>query len=142
VSLVVRKFDFIDHTGDTGVIVYGKTLEELFQHAAEAFFEILTEPETIREQASLKISLEGNGLEELLVDWLNEFLFLFDTKGLLFRHFEINSLDEHRLKATVRGETYEEGRHPIKGVIKAVTYHQLKIRRERFFWKVQIIFDL
>jgi SHS2 domain-containing protein len=138
----VRKFEFIDHTGDTGVIVYGKNLEALFQHAAEAFFEILTDRGTIREQESLKLSLDGNGIEELLVDWLNEFLFLFDTKGLLFRHFEINTLDEHRLKATVRGETYEEERHPIKGVIKAVTYHQLKIRRERGLWKVQIIFDL
>ena len=137
----MRRFRFIDHTGDIGVVVYGRDLRELFVHAAQAFFQIITEPEKIREKKSEEISLDSNGSEELLVAWLNEFLFLFDTRGLLFRRFDLRQVNDNHLEATVWGEGYEQGRHPIKTVIKAVTYHQLEIKQEKGAWKTQIIFD-
>ena len=139
---MIKSFSFVNHTADVGVIVWGKSLPELFQHAAESFFHILTEPETIQEIETRTILVRANGIEELLVAWLNEFLFLFETEGLLFRQFVVDQLDSHHLKATAKGERYVEGRHPIKGVIKAVTYHQLQIQKEDGIWKTQIIYDL
>ncbi len=123
-------------------MVYGRNLPELFLHAAQAFFQILTEPKKIRERESQEISLESHGPEELLVSWLNEFLYLFDTQGLLFRRFELRQLNGRHLEATAWGEGYEEGYHPIKTGIKAVTFHQLQIQQEKGIWKTQIIFDL
>jgi SHS2 domain-containing protein len=137
-----NKFRFIDHTGDVGVVVFGRSLKELFKHAAESFFHILTELENIQEIKSRKVSLQAYGLEELIVDWLNEFIYLFDTQSLLFRRFEIEKLNNCSLEATVWGEKYEEGRHPIKTLIKAVTFHQLQIEEENGNWKAQLIFDL
>lgn len=137
----MRRFRFIDHTGDIGVVVYGRDLPELFRHAAQAFFQIITEPAKIQERESHKISLECNGREELLVTWLNEFLFLFETKGLLFSRFDLQIKNGQSLDAIVWGEEYAEGHHPIKTVIKAVTFHQLEIRQEKGIWKTQIIFD-
>lgn len=137
-----EKFRFIDHTADVGVLVYGKSLPELFQHAAESFFSILTEPENIKEVKLRSFSLDAMGLEELLVAWLNEFLYLFDTQSLLFRRFEIEQINNVHLIATAWGERYEEGRHHIKRVIKAITFHQLEIREKGGIWETQIIFDL
>ena len=138
----MKKYRFIDHTGDVGVVVEGGTLEELFQHAAESFFYVITEPENIEGVASRKVSLYAAGQEELLVDWLNEFLYLFDTQGLLFGRFDIERLDEHRLEAIVWGEEYDKKKHPIKTTIKAVTFHQLRIEKKNGGWRAQIIFDL
>jgi SHS2 domain-containing protein len=138
----MEKFRFISHTADLGVIIFGKTLPELFQNAAESFFSIVTELEDIRENEIRHFSLNAPNLEELLVAWLNEFLFLFETEMLLFRRFEIKDLTENNLKATAWGEKYIEGRHPIKRVIKAVTFHQLQIREKNGHWQTQIIFDL
>ena len=137
-----NKFHFIDHTGDVGVVVFGNSLKELFINAAESLFHILTELENIQEIKSKKVSLQAYSLEELIVDWLNEFIFLFDTQSLLFRRFEIEKLNNCSLEATVWGEEYEEGRHPIKTLVKAVTFHQLEIKEENGNWKAQIIFDL
>ncbi|MCD6353130.1 MAG: archease [Proteobacteria bacterium] len=139
---MIKSFRFVNHTADVGVIVWGKSLPELFQHAAESFFHILTEPETIKEIEARTILVRANGIEELLVAWLNEFLFLFEAERLLFRQFVVEQLDSHYLKATAKGERYAEGRHPIKGVIKAVTYHQLRIEEKEGIWKTQIIYDL
>ena len=138
----INNFLFIDHTADVGVLVYGKSLAELFQNAAESFFSVLIELKKIHEEESRSFSLDAPGLEELLVSWLNEFLFLFETQGLLFSRFAIKNLSNTHLEATAWGERYVEGTHPIKRVIKAVTFHQLKISERNGHWQTQIIFDL
>jgi SHS2 domain-containing protein len=139
---LMQKYKFIDHTGDLGIQIFGEDLPELFKHAGEAFFHIITDRKKIRKSMSRKITVNAEGLEDLLVNWLNEFVFLFDTEMLLFRDFEISSLDERHLEATVHGEPYNEGRHPIKTTVKGATYHQLGVYREKDIWKAQVIFDL
>jgi SHS2 domain-containing protein len=103
----MQKFEFFDHAGDQGIQVFGKTLPDLFSHAAEALFQVITDPETIQPKEIRRISLQANDLEELLIDWLNEFIYLFETQGLLFRDFDFLALDAQALKATVRGEPYD-----------------------------------
>jgi len=46
------------------------------------------------------------------------------------------------LKAVVKGEPFQEGIHVIKTEVKAVTYHQIYVKKENGDWKAQIIFDL
>lgn len=138
----MEKFRYIDHTGDLGLEVFGADIPSLFEHAAEGFFEIITEPATIREEEEREISVKADGLEELLVAWLEEFVFLFDTQSLLFKSFRILSLDEREMRAVAMGEHYDEARHPIKTIIKGATYHQLKIEQTDGTWRAKIIFDL
>ena len=136
------RFEFVDHTGDLGVRVFGESLPRLFEQAAEALTFILTDPETIRIKETRKLLLEAKTDEELLITWLNEFVYLFDTEGLLFKAFEVLSIHDHHLEALAQGEIYMEGRHPIKTAVKAATYHQLKISRHQGVWTAQVIFDL
>jgi len=138
----VRKFTLIDHTADIGIRIFGESPQEIFVHAAEAFFQILTDPRKIEKMISHEVSIQGRGFEEMLVAWLNEFIYLFDTRGLLFTEFEILSLDEHKVDALARGETYDEERHPIRTAVKGATYHQLRVYRERDIWRAQIILDI
>ena len=136
------RFEFVDHTGDLGVRVFGQRLTELFEQAAEALTFIVTDPETIRITETRKIMLEAKTDEELLIAWLNELVYLFDTEGLVFKKYHVLSVDDHHLEAVAQGEIYVEGRHPIKTTVKAATYHQLKIQHPRGVWTTQVIFDL
>ena len=136
------RFEFVDHTGDLGVRVFGQTMSELFEKAGEAVTFILTDPETIRIRETRKLLLDAKTDEELLITWLNELVYLFDTEGLLFKTYDVFSLHNHRLEALAQGEIYVEGRHPIKTAVKAATYHQLKIENLRGLWTAQVIFDL
>jgi SHS2 domain-containing protein len=61
---------------------------------------------------------------------------------LLFREFKIESVGEDGLRAMVRGEPFQKGVHVIKTEVKAVTYHQIEVRKENGRWRAQIIFDL
>ncbi len=136
------RFELVDHTGDLGVRVFGDGLSQLFEQAAHALTFILTEPETLRLKETRKIQLEAKTDEELLITWLNELVYLFETKGLLFKTYQVLSVHDHRLEALAQGESYVEGRHPIKTTVKAATYHQLKIENRHGVWTAQVIFDL
>src|SRR4030042_313124 len=135
------RFEFVDHTGDLGVRMFGESLPRLFEQAAEALPFILTDPETIRIEETRKILLEAKTDEELLITWLNELVYLFDVEGLLFKAYDVLSVHDHHLEALARGEIYVEGRHPIKTAVKAATYHQLKIENHQGVWTTQVIFS-
>ncbi|MBN2033264.1 MAG: archease [Deltaproteobacteria bacterium] len=138
----MRKFEYLDHAGDLGIKIYGKDLPDLFRHAAEALFHVITNPETIQVKETRTLTLQGHNLEELLVDWLNEFIYLFETRGLLFSDFDFFFLNAQTLEAKVGGEPYDESRHVIKTTVKSATYHQLWIQHKKGIWRAQVIIDL
>jgi SHS2 domain-containing protein len=137
-----RKYRFLDHTADLGILVYGRDLEELFANAGEAFFDIITDLRRVREDTEKTIRVESSSLEDLMVNWLGELLYLHDVDGLLFKSFSIDELRDGTMKARARGEPFQEERHFIKTEIKAVTYHQLQVKEERGRWMARIIFDV
>jgi SHS2 domain-containing protein len=139
---VVRKYEYIDHTGDLGFKAYGKTRQALFSHAAEAFFQAIVCVETIQEKEERLIEVEAPDLDDLMVAWLSELLFLFDSETLLLRRFEITDIKRHGLRATVGGEIMDPTRHEIKTGIKAVTYHRLYVRQRGGVWEAQVILDV
>lgn len=138
----MKRFEVLDHTADIGLIVYGEDLKTLFENAGEAFFHLITDLEKVRRRVEKRIEIRGEDLERLMVDWLSELLYLHDVENLLFKGFKVESVGEGGLKARVKGEPFQEGVHVIKTGVKAVTYHQIEVRKENGRWRAQIIFDL
>lgn len=132
----------IEHTADIGVKAYGKSLSEAFSNAAKAMFDIITDNSEIEYVGEYEIQLEANDLEQLLVDWLGELLFLNTAKNLVFNFFNV-TLDDKTcsLKAHVFGEKFDLSKHKIGVEIKAVTYHILEVRNKRPY-HVQVLFDI
>jgi SHS2 domain-containing protein len=137
-----KKFRLLDHTADLGILVYGGDLEELFSNAGEAFFDIITDLQRVRESTERIIRVESPKLEDLMVQWLGELLYIHDVESLLFRSFLIEKLRDGSLKARARGEAFDDKRHVVKTEIKAVTYHQIEVKQEGERWRARIIFDL
>jgi SHS2 domain-containing protein len=90
----------------------------------------------------LSFSLTAESLEALFVEWLRELLYLFYGKKKLFCVFEITELKETSLAVSCWGERYDPRRHILLSEIKAVTYHELAIRRSESGWVAQAIFDI
>jgi len=139
---VETKYEFIEHTADLGFRAFGATVEELFAHAGEAFFEALVNLETIEERIERTIETEAEALDNLMVNWLDELLYLYDTERLLFRRFQVKSIKEYALQVTVAGEVLDPARHEIRAGIKAVTYHQLYVEERGGLWEAQVILDI
>ena len=138
----MKRFEILDHTADIGIIVHGENLRALFENAGEAFFHLITDLRKVKRRLERPITLGGESLDRLIVDWLNELLYLHDVESLLFKGFKIKSVGESGLRAIVKGEPFQEGIHVIKTEVKAVTYHQIEVRQENGHWRAQIIIDL
>jgi len=138
----MKAYDIIEHTADIGVKAYGNTLSEAFAHAAQGMFDIITDTSQIKNKGTYRIELSAENLEELLVDWLGELLFLQGARNLVFGTFEV-TVDEKnsKLSAIVSGEELDSEKHTIGTEIKAVTYHMLEIRREKPCF-VTVLFDI
>jgi SHS2 domain-containing protein len=137
-----KAFEIIDHTADIGIIAYGADVEELFSNAALALFSLITEPESIEEKLHLNLAVSSEDRDSLLVEWLNELIYLFDAKHILFSRFDIESLTHNELKATCYGEGFDSMKHKIKRGVKAATYHMLKLDKNSDGYKAQIILDI
>jgi SHS2 domain-containing protein len=139
---MVKHFEILDHTADIGIIVHGENLKTLFENAGEAFFHLITDLRKVKRRVERRVNIEGESLDRLMVDWLSQLLYLHDVENLLFKGFKVDSVGEDGLKATVKGEPFQEGVHVIKTEVKAVTYHQIEVRQENGGWRAQIILDL
>jgi len=137
-----KGFEIIDHTADVGIVVYGADLKQLFSNAALALFSLVTNPKSIRQALQRDVKIISEDEDSLLVEWLNELIYLFDAEHILFNRFDIERLTSDSLQASCYGENIDPLRHKIRIGVKAATYHMLKIDKESDGYKVQIIFDI
>jgi SHS2 domain-containing protein len=135
-------YEVFEHTADIGIHAYGNTLAELFLHAAQGMESLMVAPEQVQIVTSRKITVEGHDNVSLLIAWLNELIFLFDTEYLLFRDFIIESISETHLSAQASGEVYNVCRHDLSSGIKAVTWHEASVTQNAEGYKARIIFDI
>ena len=142
-------YKFFDHTADIGVEISGRTKKELFANAAGAMFDVLIEKnesksksdeDTKRQQK--KVSVEGADLEDLLINFLREILYIFNGTGWVVEHCKIMECGNKRLKAQLIGEPYKKKKHSIKSEIKAVTYSGLSVEKQKSGWRARVIFDV
>lgn len=141
----MKEFEIIDHTADIGIIAYGKTKREIFVNAAKGMFEIISGGnKTLKENFYDKIKLEADNLEGLLFVWLNELLYIGETRLVILNKFQINELSDFQIKAEVEGTKINPPSLKIEKEIKAVTYYYLEIKKdeESGLWRAQIIFDI
>jgi SHS2 domain-containing protein len=137
-----KNIQIIDHTADIGIRAFGKDLPEALCYAARGMFSLITDLRRVRCLQTIEIEVTAADRYELLVEWLNELLFRFDTEQMLFRQFTISALSDTRLKAEVRGEKVDKKRHDLKKGIKAATYHGLKIESTASGCRIEVILDI
>ena len=137
-------YEIIDHTADVGIRVEGASLEELFSLAAEATFDLVVESKrSYIPSIEVPISIEAPDVDQLMVRWLQELLFVFDSRRLVLSKFYIDDIDATHLEGMAVGMKYDSTRHHQKRDIKAVTYHKLKVERtEEGRFKAEVIFDI
>ncbi len=136
-----KEFEIVDHTADVGIIAYGANISQAFTNAARALFSLITELDNVDEVVYRDIELVAPDQESLLVQWLNELIYLFDTENIIFKRFDITQLNSTRLKARSYGEKVDSARHKLKTGVKAATYHMLKVDKTNGC-QVQVLFDI
>lgn len=138
----IMHYEIIDHTADFGIEVWGKDLKELFENAAYAMFDAITDTKELNALSEISVSVMGEDWPDLMVNWLRELLYLWTGKEQLVRIINITSISEYSLSANIKFDHFDPDRHSIKTELKAVTYHQIRVEKKDATWEAGIIFDV
>jgi len=135
-------YQIFDHPSDLGVAVKAENVTQLFENAAKVLFHLMTDLNKIKPNITREIKVQAPDKELLFRDWLGELLAIFHTDEYVFNSFNIKKLTENKLAASISGDKYNEKQHRIKREIKAVTYHELRIKCDQKGCQARFILDI
>lgn len=135
-------FETFEHTADIGLRIWAGRPEELLVEAGRAFFSVITDISAVGQVKKLTVRLKAESCEELLMSWLKELLFIFDTKHLLLSEFKIRQLNNCELVAEVAGEVLDRKKHTLGPEIKGITRHQFKLTEKANRYVAEVILDI
>ena len=140
------KFEFLEHTADVYIRANGKTMEEAYENAALAMFEVMTDTDKVAQADEDSVEVEAEDQYALLYSWLEALLVKSETLGMLYSKFQITSWEEtaesFKIKAKIWGEKFDPQKHPQKVAVKAVTYHRMVVIHEMDRVILEFILDI
>lgn len=140
----MERYRFLAHTADAKFQAFGGTLEEAFSNAALAVASLMWNWEKVEKKIEHKIDVKGRDLKQLLNRFLEEILYLLETKSFLLCSAEKVKIEkkerEYMLEAVFKGDEYSD-KYKIYGDVKAITYNEMEIEDKGRFM-VQVVVDI
>jgi len=139
-------FENFEHKADIGVRGTGKTVENSFEECAKAMFNVEVNIKKVKAKKKVKIKASASEIDELLVEWLNKLLAESGIKGVMFSKFKVKiheKKNKYLLEGEAMGEKLDIKKHEAKEEVKAATYSQLKVEKnKKGQWVSQCIVDV
>jgi SHS2 domain-containing protein len=136
------RFAILEHTADIGLEAYGPTPGELFRQAALGLLAIAVDDAAIAGSDVRPLQVAGDDFPSLLVNFLEEVLYEFDSNRFAARDCEIEAISPTAVSARLVGEPRVPERHRWKLIVKAVTYHGLEVKELDGGWRARVFLDI
>lgn len=140
----MERYKFLEHTADAKFQAFGRTLEEAFSNAALATAGLMWNWENVEKKVEHQVKVKGNDLKQLLVNFLEEIIYLLETKSFLIGSVEKLMIEKEgnsfRLKALLKGDKHSD-KYKIHGDVKAITYNEMEVKTKNHFM-VQVVVDI
>ena len=136
----MKKYIFLEHTADIKFQAFGKTLNEAFENSALAMVNAMYKSRVAR-KIKRKIFVKGKDFENLLYNFLEELIFLMDSENFFLSSCKVK-IDEKKiiLKAELLGDN--AGNYKIGLDVKAITYNQMFVKKDKGKWVCQVVVDV
>jgi len=135
-------YRFLPHTADIRVAFQAADLAGLLQDAVEVSRKLFVGESTVENRQRRRIAIDVSDAEELLLAFLRELLFAYETAGFLPLALTVRSLSPSRLRGELGGERLEPARHDAEPEVKAVTRHGFFVRETERGWEAEVLFDV
>lgn len=140
----MERYRFLEHTADAKFQAYGETLEEAFSNAALAVASLMWDWEKVKKGIEHQVKVEGNDLKQLLCGFLEEIIYLLESKAFLLSSVEKVRIEKKEscclLQALFKGDRYSK-EYNIHGDVKAITYNEMEVE-DRGNFMVQVVVDI
>ena len=131
-------YRWVEHPAELELQIDAPSKEALFADALEAFEELVGgDPEGERARHEVFVADEHRDSAALLVDWIEELVFLAETEDFVPERIVSLELGARGLRAEVEGR-----RDKPAHLVKAVTYHELLVEQRREGWHARVVLDV
>ncbi|XP_014668308.1 PREDICTED: protein archease-like [Priapulus caudatus] len=140
-----QKYEYLDHTADVQLHSWGDDLKEAFEQASMAMFGYMTDIEYVEMRTTAEIEAEGEDIESLLFQYMNEWLYAFSVEPFFIpRKIIVTDFDKEnfRIKAIGYGEEFDISKHPQGTEVKAITYSNMQIYDNSDKHEIYLIIDI
>jgi len=137
-----KRWEHFSHEADIGVRGIGPTLKDAFEMTGMALTAVITDPQSVHPQTPVPIKCRAPDRELLLYEWLNHIIYELDTRRLLFSKFDIKTITDTELEATIYGETVNHSQHKPAVDVKGATMTELRVCEENGYWLAQCVVDV
>ncbi len=137
------KFKYLEKVAiaDIAFEAYGKSLNEVFENSAYAFFDMTCNPKTIKNKIKKNINVKADNEKDLLYNFLSELVYIKDSKQLIFSKVKV-LIKKNELKATLFGDKINYEKQELRNDVKAVTMHLFNIVKTKSGYKATIVVDV
>lgn len=135
----------LDHTGDVALEVRAEHLNGLFAAAARGLLDVLFARPPDAAHGDTTLTMTAGSPEELLVAWLDEVLFLVQTRATVPTDLDVVVREEGgawRLEARLAVAPLDARAQEWQGEVKATTHHGLHVEHRQGAWRAEVVFDV
>jgi len=137
----MKNYEYFEVTADIGFKAYGENLNEAFENASIAMFNIITDTSNVAPSKEIEFEISSEDEVSLLYDYLEELLFHHEVDFMLFSQFHVQIDENLCLRAKIKGEEIDWDKHERKTEIKAITFHKMDVKKTDHV-ELQAIVDL
>jgi SHS2 domain-containing protein len=139
----MKKFEFLEHTADVKMRIFGITLDKLFKNAVLGMAKlqkskVKSQKSKLQFKIQKFVELKSSDLETLLVDFLSAVLTQSDIEHAVFPEIKIKKLTNTEIEAEIFGVKIDK----FNKDIKAVTYHGAEVKKAGDHWEAIVLFDI
>jgi SHS2 domain-containing protein len=135
-------WEYFDVAADVGVRAWGPDLPACFRQCGLGVLNLMVPLGSVRPEESREVAAWGESNEALLVNWVNELIYLHDVEGFVVHDLQVADLGSGRVRSVLVGEAFEPSRHPRGILVKAATYHDLGLDEAPGETQARLVLDV
>ena len=135
-------YEHFDVEADVGVRAWGRDRAEAFAEAARGVLALGVVPADVEERETRDVRAQAATVEDLLVAWINECVYVHEIEGFAVRRVHVHRLDGGVVHGVLHGEPLEPTRHQLGTVVKGVTHHHVSVTDATTGCEVSVIVDV
>ena len=137
----MTRFDYFEHTADIGIRGFGETFLNALESVSYGMFDYICNTEKIEEEIERHIEINAKEKEDQVILFLNKLIYLFETEHFIPVKYELTQFTNQTIHAVLHGAILDPSKNEVNSEVKAATYHNLKIKKDRE-WMIEVIVDV
>ena len=140
--MIPEGYEYFDVAADVGVAAWGEDLPGCLRQCALGVFNLIVPTDAVQPVETREVAARGTPVEVLLVNWLNECLYVHDLEGFVVSEVARPEVTATGVHALLRGEPVDPSRHPRGTVVKAATFHDLEVSEAPGRVTARVVLDI